>query len=375
MRYVPELVGRIAQYQSIVIYGAGIVASEVAGILMGQPYNFRIDCFVVTDIKQNPEMLKGLRVYGIDDVYKDMQDSLFIIASMEKNLNEIMEGLHRRGCFNVLPMTFESDIWGEIRGNAYIEVFQKTFGKKYMDISTLIAEKKSRYSSGNINVYRAVSHLDKKLYENMNMFSWEIPIQVGIKLAEMSLCELNDALGDDNISAKNSRFCELTALYWIWKNDKSQYKGLCHYRRHFVLDKQQRDMITKSKIDVVLTTPIYNDPDVYSVYVSDHVRNDWMVMSDVLTRLHPEYTTVLKELEKAKWYYGYNMFIARDDIFNDYCSFLFPILFECEKIIGNRKDSYQGRYIGFLSERLMSLYFMAHKEMNIVHCRKHFISY
>ena len=32
---------------------------------------------------------------------------------------------------------------------------------------------------------------------------------------------LHDALGEDNISAKNPKYCELTAAYWVWKNATS----------------------------------------------------------------------------------------------------------------------------------------------------------
>ncbi|MDR2491975.1 MAG: DUF4422 domain-containing protein, partial [Coriobacteriales bacterium] len=37
----------------------------------------------------------------------------------------------------------------------------------------------------------------------------------------------------DSISSRNKSFCELTMLYWAWKNQEADYYGFCHYRRVF----------------------------------------------------------------------------------------------------------------------------------------------
>ena len=59
-----------------------------------------------------------------------------------------------------------------------------------------------------------------------------LPIHVG-KAGKESLGYQGDDIGD-NISWKNTSYCELTGVYWGWKNLQCDYIGLCHYRRYFL---------------------------------------------------------------------------------------------------------------------------------------------
>ena len=69
-----------------------------------------------------------------------------------------------------------------------------------------------------------------------------IPVQAGKSCADIDLGiqgdnELRGAICD-NISDMNGIYCEMTAMYWAWKNIRDLYPeithvGLCHYRRYF----------------------------------------------------------------------------------------------------------------------------------------------
>ena len=62
-----------------------------------------------------------------------------------------------------------------------------------------------------------------------------LPLYVGSKEKENIGFTRDDT--KDNISDKNPYFCELTGLYWAWKNLDDDYIGLSHYRRHFSVKK------------------------------------------------------------------------------------------------------------------------------------------
>ena len=94
------------------------------------------------------------------------------------------------------------------------------------------------------------------------MSKYHVPLHVGREGKE-DLGYLGDNTGD-NISLKNPNYCELTGLYWIWKNVKDvDYIGLCHYRRYFLKVRLVDDIKNlykkiEKKIKTIFKNDLYN---------------------------------------------------------------------------------------------------------------------
>lgn len=193
------------------------------------------------------------------------------------------------------------------------------------------------------------------------------PLIVGKNLEE-KLEYLRDSTGE-NISNKNKNYSELTGLYWIWKNTNYEYKGVFHYRRYFKLKKRNIYNIYDLNYDGELLKKILKDVDIIlpnlagvtgesieKKYKESHISEDWEEMKNVIKELYPQdYQLALEVFNKDK-FYPLNMLIAKKEIFDDYCEWLFNILFTLEKRIKISQDPYQARVFGFLSERLMRVY-------------------
>lgn len=357
--------------ESVYIYGAGDVAREVAWCLMNKPYEKKIDAFIVSGDAKDEKLFDA----PIVSCNSEMIDytKLVIIAVLEKYVNEIMDILKAKGAENIMVLSFESDLWCEVRKNVYFEYVNNNYGfkAKLLDNENLFLKEEKKEL--NTNVYVVKSYFDKKLNEKWTDKSWETDIQVGAALTDNIICDIRDNLGE-NISEKNKKYCELTALYWIWKNTSESFVGLCHYRRHFVIDEEIMGILPYSDVDAVVTIPMVNIPSVEAMYEKNHDIKDWDIVREALNEISPEYVTDFDNVSKGVFYVAYNMFIMRREWLDRYCEWLFPILEYCEQRIGEKEDVYQNRYAGFLAERLFTIFLLHHKDdMNIVFADKHFL--
>lgn len=197
-----------------------------------------------------------------------------------------------------------------------------------------------------------------------------LPVHVGKAGKTLELGFQGDDTGA-HISEKNGTFCELTGIYWAWKNLRSDYVGLAHYRRHFrgkkgrdkwdcILSAQQAEALLKD-VDVLLPKRRnYYIETVYDQYIHAHPAEPMDLMLKLAAESGPQYAAVAENMKKRTWTHIYNMFIMKWDVFDGYCSWMFPILFEIEKSVDiSTYSDYDKRVFGFLTERMLDIYLEA----------------
>ncbi|KIC33193.1 DUF4422 domain-containing protein [Leisingera sp. ANG-S5] len=209
-----------------------------------------------------------------------------------------------------------------------------------------------------------------------------LPVQAGRALTRSPIPGM---IGDEtgiNISEKNETWCELTVLYWAWKNHTgNDLTGLMHYRRlldfsgrvssgpvetfpnefdtrAWCREAEEWIMQEGANWDIVLPRPHRMGKTVEENYRSGHNAQDWEEMCRIIRRDHPEYSASLDAVASGYEVRLGNLALMAKPVLDRYCSWLFDILFKVEAAPVNRDtySPYQARYPGFLSERLLTVF-------------------
>lgn len=361
--------------RKIYIVGAQSRGKTLKGYLNYLYPLINIDGFLVDDITCNDTEIEGIPVLEINSTQIQDYSTPVFIATKGVYHEKIIGALQEKGFKNIIPVTVELD--NELR-NSYVERYYKSKGWPFVKLENL-STKGCYYSKAQdavASIYVAKSVWDKPLQSYHKIAEYEKIIQVGAILEDVPLedVDLLDSNGD-NISKKNRQYCELTALYWLWKNCKDDIIGLSHYRRHFILPHNWKDIMISQDIDVVLPVPTYVYPNISENYKERHDSSEWKHMLDYLELYYKEYYSVARQIYSKNLYFPCNMLIAKREILADLCAFIFPILDAVVEYGGVKKDAYLNRYPGFLSERLNTLFFIKNREKyKIVYADKNFIS-
>jgi len=206
---------------------------------------------------------------------------------------------------------------------------------------------------------------------------------------------------NDNISEKNAYYSELTGIYWAWKNTHHEITGFCHYRRFYTIHPEpflyklkrffyplvgigkkrfgliytkdiqtfQSKILTKDELIEILAQydGVLPQARKLKYTVEEHYRryhdiNDLSLLRSILTEKYPDYLDAFDLVLKDNRLYANNICILKNPQFDHFMTWWFDMIFEFEKRSNMDKYvGYQERIMGFISERLLTVWFKKNK--------------
>ena len=253
-----------------------------------------------------------------------------------------------------------------------------------------------------------------------------LPIQVGHAMSKYDMDMQKDDKLDgnecDNISKYNNIYCEMTAMYWAWKNIRKMYKdveyvGLCHYRRYFFIGNNRiKEYIKnsgkkiKSLVRILINKPngfTLHDPQCYIANINDTKlsESNKRIMKEIrgfdIIATHPcmiinstvgsffniigrvyidlmteiidsefvDYSKSYHQVISGNKLYAANMIILKTELLDEYCSFVFGVLDKHVRYTKERgictnpeTEGTYSRISGYLAEILTCTYINYHKD-------------
>lgn len=99
------------------------------------------------------------------------------------------------------------------------------------------------------------------------------------------------------------------------------------------------------------------------------------ITGNIINEKYPEYSEYFEKLHKRTSAHMFNMFVMKKEIFNEYCKWLFDILFELESRVDSSKyNEFHARFYGRISELLLDVYIqknnIPYKEVGFIYMEK-----
>lgn len=190
---------------------------------------------------------------------------------------------------------------------------------------------------------------------------------------DLNLGYVKDNTGD-NISILNPSFCELTGLYWAWKNLDADYIGLVHYRRYFGFRRAKEPFdgvltydelepyLGKVKVFVPNKRKYYIET-LYSHYAHTHYAEHLDETRKIIQEIYPDYVSGYDRVVHQRSSYMFNMMIMQKEKLDEYCKWLFDILFNLQdRMKKNDWSPFQQRFYGRVSEIIFNVWLEHQKQ-------------
>ena len=208
-----------------------------------------------------------------------------------------------------------------------------------------------------LKLYVVMCHVDKPLQSKAPYSCFEIPIQAGAALTETRVTDINDM--DDcetNISDRNSRYSEASAMYWVYKHIDSPYVGILHYRRRLDLTDEDYVKYMDQGVDLITTEPGVYQYSIKDLYTKTHYASDWYLFMSILKRRDPGLFSFAEEIFDSCYFHQCNINVFKAEYYQEFCDWAFPILEEFYYNSPEKTDVYLHRDVGFIAERLSHLF-------------------
>lgn len=341
----------IKKHAHFSIFGAQVVAYG-AYIAIHHLYGRKPDCFIVSNLAGNPAEIEGIPVNTLDQVPKE---TLILVGVTELIQKEVLPLLEERGYKHVLALTQRKE--HELMARYFADMRR---------FPVLTQFETQRQELKDFVLYEVRNHRDTPLSAPPKLRAFEIPIQAGAALTEDRIAALTDNT-NNNISWKNKQYCEMSAVYWIWKNTQHAWKGIEHYRRHLLIEPE----MLQEDIDAILPLPYICYPDTMSQFrrfVSEEVVQ---ALLRALKELHPDRYEDYLKIVYGKYQYTYNLVCAKTEVFDAYCQWFFNITEYMETLEAEVPELATTRALSYVAEVLTNLYFMDNSDRwRIYHVEK-----
>ena len=205
-------------------------------------------------------------------------------------------------------------------------------------------------------------------------------IHGGHAQAEKTFGYLGDDTGE-NISRLNLFINELTALFWFWKNTSHTTAGLAHYRRFFTTsddDKFSPEKILTQKDALkilerfdIIVGELFLGGLTQREFVANDCGKDLAALGEAILKKHllkaqPDYLDAFEFVMNSSTFYKCNMFVARRNILDAFCKWLFSFLLdatdEAMKTLQLQNLPWSPRRLmSFLAERMLTVWLIKNR--------------
>lgn len=180
---------------------------------------------------------------------------------------------------------------------------------------------------------------------------------------------INEKHEGDNIDHLNPWYCELTGLYYLWKHETDDIVGLEHYRRYFVNERNEK--LSENEIrkrlescDIICSKMPYSryrpvitwfngskkrvDIERFLLFCKHYVGN--------------EYVNECRKILNGDYHCLGNMFICKKELIDEYCEFMFDVLFMFQAAESHFGRALTPRIMGYFTEFLFAAWVNLHQK-------------